>query len=213
MNRRAALLAALLVLASASVAHADVVPPDQPATTAPADAVPTVPVPTDAVPAAPVAPTAPVAHELAPYDTGLGTPATTDPGIGPFLWQFVKTMLALGIVLALVYLVLHKGLGRLVQRTQIGKRMRVVERIQLEPRRSLYLVDVDGEEMLLSASEGGVQALERPTAAAAAVPPPSFSETLESSSNAPAVTRGARDTRTSEERSAPLGATPEGEPC
>lgn len=62
----------------------------------------------------------------------------------------------LAVVLGLAYLVLHQGLGRLVQRTQGGKRMRVVERVSLEQRRSLYLVEVDGQELLIAGTDGAI---------------------------------------------------------
>jgi flagellar biogenesis protein FliO len=37
--------------------------------------------------------------------------------------------------------------------------MKLVERLTLEPRRSLYLVEVDGKAMLVGASERGVELL------------------------------------------------------
>lgn len=83
-------------------------------------------------------------------------PAFDTQDAGGFLWSFVRSMLMLGAVLALIYLVLHKGLGHLVQRTQMGRRMRLVERIALDQRRALYLVEVDGKEVLLAGSDGGV---------------------------------------------------------
>ncbi|MFZ9888362.1 MAG: FliO/MopB family protein [Myxococcota bacterium] len=82
-------------------------------------------------------------------------PFTTDEA-GGFLWSFVKSMFMLALVLGLAYLVLHQGLGRLVQRTQGGRRVRVVERVPLEQRRSLYLVEVDGQEILLAGTDGGI---------------------------------------------------------
>lgn len=97
-----------------------------------------------------------------PLDPVEVPPAFEAEDAGSFLWSFVKSMLMLGVVLALIYLVLHKGLGRLVTRAQMGRRMRVVERISLDQRRALYLVEVDGQEVLLAGSEGGVVAVELP---------------------------------------------------
>jgi len=37
-----------------------------------------------------------------------------------------------------------------------GARMRIVERLSLEPRRSLYLVDLDGREIVVGFSERGI---------------------------------------------------------
>jgi len=75
------------------------------------------------------------------------------------VWPAIKTMLMLLVVLGLVYLSLHKGLGKLISRTQSGKRIQVVERVSLDQKRALFLVSIDGEEMLLGASEGGLTQL------------------------------------------------------
>lgn len=107
-------------------------------------------------PASSVAPS----PEPPPLDAVEVPPAFDTQDAGGFLWSFIKSMLMLGVVLALIYLVLHKGLGRLVQRTQMGRRMRVVERIALDQRRALYLVEVDGQEVLLAASDGSVTQVE-----------------------------------------------------
>jgi flagellar biogenesis protein FliO len=108
-----------------------------------------------------------------PLDPMMGYDTSAAGGMSDFVWSFVKSMLMLGVVLALIYLILHKGLGRLVQRTQSGKRMKVVERIVLDQRRALYLIEVDGEEVLLAGSEGGVTRVDREPAPPPA--PPRFS--------------------------------------
>jgi flagellar protein FliO/FliZ len=77
-------------------------------------------------------------------------------GIGDLVGQLLKMVLMLGVVVALAYLTLSKGLGKLVERQSLGKRVKVVERVALDQKRSLYLVDVDGKQMLLGASDGGV---------------------------------------------------------
>jgi flagellar biogenesis protein FliO len=84
------------------------------------------------------------------------------------IWPFIKTMLMLCLVLGLVYLTLNKGLGKLMQRTQAGKRIKVVERVTLDQRRAIFLVEVDGEEILLAAGEGGVVRLDQDKPAPAA---------------------------------------------
>lgn len=110
----------------------------------------------------------------APLETPAGYDPAADPGMGDFLWSFVRSMLMLGVVLALIYLVLHKGLGRLVQKTQSGRRMKVVERIALDQRRALYLVEVDGAEMLLAGTDGGVARVDRDEPPAPQPTPRSF---------------------------------------
>lgn len=106
---------------------------------------------------------------LVPSDEGAARPAplraVDDPmgelppptmGLGEIAGPLAKSMLMLGVVLLIAYLSLHKGLGKLVERQNMGRRVKVVERIALDQRRSLFLVDVDGKQMLLGAGEGGV---------------------------------------------------------
>jgi flagellar biosynthetic protein FliO len=71
----------------------------------------------------------------------------------------LKTMLMLALVVGAAYLTLHKGVGKLMARAQQGQRIKVVERVHLGERRSLYLVTIDGKEMLLGVGEGGITAL------------------------------------------------------
>jgi flagellar biogenesis protein FliO len=124
-------------------------------------------------------PAAATKTDTAPLDVALGVvPATTTPAVpvlrgGPNafdsagLWgPFLKTMLMLCVVLALVYLVLGKGMGKLMQRAQQGKRLKVIERVSLDARFSLYLVDVDGLRLVLGGGASGVNLLkELPPAA------------------------------------------------
>lgn len=95
--------------------------------------------------------------------------------IGPL----AKTMLMLCVVLAIVYLTLYKGLGKLVEKQNAGKRVKVVERVTLDQKRALFLVEIDGKQMLLAAGEGGVVLLKDVDAATGEVrapaPPPGAS--------------------------------------
>jgi flagellar protein FliO/FliZ len=72
---------------------------------------------------------------------------------GEVVLPMVKTLVALSIVLLLVWLTLHKGMGRLVERAQAGKRMRVVERVALDARRSLFLVELDGRSFVIGGGD------------------------------------------------------------
>lgn len=92
----------------------------------------------------------------APIPDELKMPDVAPVGIGDIMLPFVKTMVGLIIVLGLIYLTLHKGLGTLVAKSQMGKRMRLVERVSLDQRRAIYLVEIDGKEMVLAGGEGGV---------------------------------------------------------
>lgn len=83
-------------------------------------------------------------------------PPEIGSGLSDMLGPFLKSMLMLAVVVGLAYLTLHKGLGKLMTRAQAGKRVKVVERVSLDQRRSLYLVDIDGHEVVLAGGEGGV---------------------------------------------------------
>jgi len=116
--------------------------------------------------------------------------------MGELLGQLVKMILMLGVVVGLAYLTLNKGLGKLVERQNLGKRVKVVERVALDAKRSLFLVDLDGKQMLLGAGEGGVvfiRDVDPASATAAKVPPPKaarFTDTLKRAVGEPPVTTG-----------------------
>lgn len=71
-------------------------------------------------------------------------------------------LLVLALVLALVYLSLNFGLRRLM-RVGSGAQalVQVHERVPLDPKKSLYLVEAAGEYLLLGAGEGQVSLLTR----------------------------------------------------
>jgi flagellar biosynthetic protein FliO len=83
-------------------------------------------------------------------------------------WQnygiFILETIAILIVIALgAWAVVRFGGNRLA-RGKEGNRMRVVERLALEPKRSLYLVEVDGKPLLIGVSEGAMQRIEQVSA-------------------------------------------------
>jgi flagellar protein FliO/FliZ len=73
------------------------------------------------------------------------------------LWMFVQTILALGFVCLLAYVVLRVVLPRLHAGTAGHSMVRVIDRTPLDQRRSLFVVEVTGRWLLLGSSEGGVQ--------------------------------------------------------
>jgi flagellar protein FliO/FliZ len=93
------------------------------------------------------APSAPPAPP--PLDDELARPM----GTGEMFTSFIKTMLMLGVVLALAWLTLAKGMGKLVEKAQAGKRVKVIERIALDARRSLFLVEVDGKQFVVGGGD------------------------------------------------------------
>jgi flagellar biogenesis protein FliO len=114
-------------------------------------------------------------------------------GVGELLGQLVKMILMLGVVVGLAYLTLNKGLGKLVERQNLGKRVKVVERVALDSKRSLFLVDLDGKQLLLGAGEGGVVFIRDVEPAAPAPSPKSagFADTLKRAvAGEPPVTTG-----------------------
>ncbi len=111
-------------------------------------------------PADATAPDAPATEQPTPQPDALLAPEASPPemsiGLSDMLGPFIKSMLMLAVVVGLAYLTLHKGLGKLMVRAQAGKRIKVIERVSLDQRRSLYLVDIDGKELVLAGGEGGV---------------------------------------------------------
>lgn len=115
-------------------------------------------------PPAPEAAAAPAAAPPAPEPLAPPPPPAYDPApaalsLADLVGPLVKTFVMLGVVLALVYLSLHKGLGKLVEKQNAGKRIKVVERSALDSKRSIFLVDIDGKQMVLAAGEGGITKL------------------------------------------------------
>ena len=93
-------------------------------------------------------PPRPAFDEAVINDAGAPLVTTTDVII-----TFLKAMAALCVVLALAWLTLGKGIPKLVEKAQAGKRVKVVERIALDARRSLFLVDIDGRLVVLGGGD------------------------------------------------------------
>lgn len=72
------------------------------------------------------------------------------------IWALLQILAMLAAVVALAYLVLNKGLARLLARNQFSASMALKERLHLEPRRSLYIVEIRGRDFVLAGSENGV---------------------------------------------------------
>ena len=94
-------------------------------------------------------------------------------GYGLFLLQ---TLLILTAVCVLAWLVLRFGVKRLYASTSATGPLRVVARLPLEPRRTVYIVEAAGKTLLVGASEAGPLTVlaeldERAVAAAVAAQP------------------------------------------
>ena len=84
-----------------------------------------------------------------------------------FLWMLVQTIFALVLVCGLAYLIFRVILPRLAVNYGSNNMVRVVDRIGLEARKSLYVIEVAGKWMLVASSESGVQLIAELDAAAA----------------------------------------------
>lgn len=80
--------------------------------------------------------------------------ATELPGYGAFL---VETLVILTVICALAWVILRYGLRRVGWR-QTGP-LKVLARLPLEPRRTLYVVEAPGKTLLIGVSEGSVATL------------------------------------------------------
>jgi flagellar biogenesis protein FliO len=90
------------------------------------------------------------------------TPSTVDQlgSINSQILQYVEVILALGGVLLLAFVTLKVLLPRFFgMRASEGGPIRVLARFPLEPRRTLYLVEVASEVFLIATAEGGVSYL------------------------------------------------------
>ncbi len=72
------------------------------------------------------------------------------------VWALLQILAMLGAVVALAYLILNKGLGRIIAQKQLSANMALKERLHLEPRRSLYIVRIKERDFVLAGSENGV---------------------------------------------------------
>ena len=84
-----------------------------------------------------------------------------------FLWMLVQTIFALGLVCGLAYLIFRVILPRLAVNYGSTNMVRVVDRIGLDARKSLYVIEVAGKWLLVASSESGMQLIAELDAASA----------------------------------------------
>jgi flagellar biogenesis protein FliO len=82
--------------------------------------------------------------------------------------MLVQTLVALGLVCGLAYVIFRVVLPRLAVGYGTSNMVRVVDRIGLDARKQLYVIEVAGKWMLVAASESGVQFIAELDAEAAA---------------------------------------------
>jgi len=81
--------------------------------------------------------------------------------IGPLALQLLWTFGTLAVLGALAWLAV-RVVTPVIDRRRGQKRMRVVEKLPLEPGRSLYLVEVDGRDALIGVCAGQLTSLPMP---------------------------------------------------
>lgn len=88
-------------------------------------------------------------------------------GSASFFVMLLQTLLALGFVCGLAYLIFRWLPPRLYANRPTSGMVRVVERAPLDSRKSLYVVEVAGRWLLVASSESGVQLISELDAARA----------------------------------------------
>jgi flagellar biogenesis protein FliO len=93
-------------------------------------------------------------QQNAPMDEG-GAEAEFGKGSVDFTWLFLKTLLAMLVVIALAVVALRFLLPRLTLNRQIkGKTdFKILDRLPLDQKKGIYVVEVEGRRLLLGASE------------------------------------------------------------
>jgi flagellar protein FliO/FliZ len=91
--------------------------------------------------------------------TGEAPPDSVEDPRGNMLTAMVRMVLVLCGIVLLAYLLLHKGMGSLSAKLAQGRLVRVVDRIGLEPRKSLYVVEIAGHYYLIGTTDHGVSCL------------------------------------------------------
>jgi flagellar protein FliO/FliZ len=92
-------------------------------------------------------------------DAGGTAPAPPAPELPSYGGLLLRTLLALAIVVALVWILLRWGLRRLAPGAAKGRALRLVARQPLDGRRSVVLVEAAGRYLLLGVAEGSVRLL------------------------------------------------------
>ena len=87
-----------------------------------------------------------------------GTAGEFGKGSVDFTWLFLKTMLAMLVVISLAVVSLRFFLPRLTWNRQIKGRtsFKILDRIPLDTKKGLYVVEVEGRRLLLGAAENHV---------------------------------------------------------
>lgn len=99
-----------------------------------------------------------VAAPLEPPHLG-EAPEMEDEGVTGTLSILLRMVMALAAIILLAYLLLHKGLGALSGKLNKGRLLRVVDRVGLEHKKTLYIVEVADRYYLIGTTDHGVNCL------------------------------------------------------
>jgi flagellar protein FliO/FliZ len=139
-----------LFLAAPLTAAADALPIAPQASAPAANPTPAAPAPAAAAPSA-----SPAAHPDASAPSLDDSAPTESAG-----YLLFKTVVVLGIVVAFIYLTLNVGARKLLKLNAPGNALvKVIDRVPLDPKKSLYVLHVAGEFMLVGAAEQGLNLL------------------------------------------------------
>jgi flagellar protein FliO/FliZ len=101
-----------------------------------------------------------------------------------FLWVLLQTIMALTFVCGLAYVIFRVILPRLSVGFSSNNMVRVIDRIGLEARKNLYVIEVAGRWLLIAVSESGVQLIAELDAEAAAEAERELAQTRQAPRNA-----------------------------
>ncbi|HVF49404.1 MAG TPA: flagellar biosynthetic protein FliO [Pyrinomonadaceae bacterium] len=112
-------------------------------------------------------------------------------GAASFLLMLLQTLFALALVCGLAYAIFRWVLPRLQVTRSTNSMIRIVDRVALDARKSMFVIEVGGRWLLVASSEAGVQLISELDAAKAG----SLADELEQSRlswrNSPNVSREA----------------------
>ena len=94
------------------------------------------------------------------------------------LWALLQMIVVLVAVIALAYLVLHKGVGFFVKKTQANKLIQVKERVAMDQKHFLYIVNVENRRFLMGTGDGGVSLISELSSPSAISAEHTFSSSL-----------------------------------
>jgi flagellar biogenesis protein FliO len=124
-----------------------------------------IPVPTPSPGPPPVIDDSAATPPPSAYDRARGVETSLPEPPESVIGQLFKTVVALAAVCGLIYLLFRWGPAKMLLQVQAGSRggklVKVVERVAIDQRSSLLVVDISNERLLIGTGEGGMRVLAR----------------------------------------------------